>query len=166
MPKKEDKDTSLKITEIMKVGPSVPKIKGNSARDWEFLIYELKKMQVTPGEAYRIINQKKGDTDMRFQWKMMRLTMFIWARVEEDKGMYLKPKIDTVRGVVSARKFQQFFHGYFPDLEFDHDKEVKLLNKLIADKGVRPYFKEGYYLYEGTKRHIPQKHLDRILWEK
>ncbi len=49
---------------------------------------------------------------------------------------------------VSARKFEQFFRGYFPDLEFDHDKEVKLLNKLIADKGVRPYFKEGYYLYE------------------
>ena len=166
MPKKEDKDTSLKITEIMKVGPSVPKIKGNSARDWEFLVYELKKMQVTPGEAYRIINQKKGDTDMRFHGNRMRLTIFIWARVEEDKGMYLKPKIDTVRGVVSARKFEQFFRGYFPDLEFDHDKEVKLLNKLIADKGVRPYFKEGYYLYEGTKRHIPQKHLDRILWEK
>jgi hypothetical protein len=163
MPKKEDKDTALKITEIMKVGPRVPKIKGN---DWEFLVYELRKMKITPGEAYRIIAQKKGDTDMRFQWKMMRLTMFIWARVEEDKGMYLKPKIDTVRGVVSARKFEQFFRGYFPDLEFDHDKEVKLLNKLIADKGVRPYFKEGYYLYEGTKRHIPQKHLDRILWDK
>ena len=164
MPKKEDKDTSLKITEIMKVGPSVPKIKGNSARDWEFLVYELKKMQVTPGEAYRIINQKKGDTDMRFQWKMMRLTMFVWERIEEDKGMYLKPKIDTVRSVVTKRKFEQFFRGYFPDLEFDHDKEVKLLNKLIAEKSVRPYFKEGYYLYERTNTKIPQKVLDRILW--
>ena len=56
MPKKEDKDTALKITEIMKVGPRVPKIKGN---DWEFLVYELRKMKITPGEAYRIIAQKK-----------------------------------------------------------------------------------------------------------
>tara|TARA_R100001377_G_scaffold33048_1_gene18062 strand:- start:17 stop:298 length:282 start_codon:yes stop_codon:yes gene_type:complete len=88
----EKKDTALKITEIYKVGPNVPKIKGESSKDWEFLIYELKKLKVSPGEAYRIINQKKGDTDIRFQWKMMRLTMFVWERMEEDKGMYLKPK--------------------------------------------------------------------------
>ena len=163
MPKKDEKDTSLKITEIMKVGPRVPKIKGN---DWEFLVYELRKMKITPGEAYRIIAQKKGDTDIRFNWKMIRLTMYVWERIEEDKGMYLKPKVDTVRGVVSTRKFKQFFHGYYPDLEFDHEKEVKLLNKLIAEKSVRPYFKEGYYFYEGTKRPIPQKHLDHVLWDK
>ena len=143
----EKKETALKITEIYKVGPNVPKIKGDSAKDWEFLIYEL-----------------KGNTDIRFQWKMMRLTMFVWARVKEDKGMYLKPKIDTVRGVVSERKFAQFFQGYYPDLQFDHDKEVKLLNKLIAEKSVRPYFKEGYYNYEGTNTKIPQKVLERILW--
>ena len=160
----EKKETALKITEIYKVGPNVPKIKGESAKDWEFLIYELKKLKVSPGEAYRIINQKKGNTDIRFQWKMMRLTMFVWARVKEDKGMYLKPKIDTVRGVVSDRKFAQFFQGYYPDLQFDHDKEVKLLNKLIAEKSVRPYFKEGYYNYEGKTTKIPQKVLDRILW--
>ena len=131
MPKKDEKDTSLKITEIMKVGPSVPRIKGNSAKDWEFLIYELKKMQVTPGEAYRIINQKKGDTDMRFQWKMMRLTMFVWERIEEDKGMYLKPKIDTVRSVVTKRKFEQFFRGYFPYL--DRDWETSCQYHLFSD---------------------------------
>tara|TARA_R100001369_G_scaffold13994_1_gene28356 strand:- start:397 stop:903 length:507 start_codon:yes stop_codon:yes gene_type:complete len=162
--RKDEKDTSLKITEIMKVGPRVPRIKGDSAKDWEFLIYELKKLKVTPGEAFRIIAQKKGDTDMRFQWKMMRLTMFVWERMQEDKGMYLKPKIDTVRSVVGQRKFEQFFRGYFPDLEFDHAKEVKLLNKLIAEKSVRPYFKEGYYNYEGKNTKIPQKVLDRILW--
>ena len=90
--------------------------------------------------------------------------MFVWERMEEDKGMYLKPKIDTVRSVVGKRKFEQFFRGYFPDLEFDHAKEVKLLNKLIAEKSVRPYFKEGYYNYEGKNTKIPQKVLDRILW--
>jgi len=168
MATKDNKETGLQITEIMKAGPREPKIKGDSAKDWEFLIYELKKLKVTPGEAYRIISQKKGDTNIRFQWKMLRLTLFIWARVKENEGMYLKPKIDTVRGVVSERKFKQFFYGYYPDLQFDHEKEVKLLNKLIADKGVRPYFKEGYYFYEGIKpgKTIPQKILDRILWDK
>ena len=163
MPKKDIKDTGLQITEIMKVGPKVPKITG---KDWEFLAYELKKLKVTPGEVYRIVSEKIGGTNVRFEWKMLRLTMFIWARVKEDEGMYLKPKIDTVRGVVAARKYKQFFYGYYPDLEFDHEKEVRLLNKLIADKGVRPYFNEGYYFYEGTKKPIPQKVLDKVLWDK
>ena len=163
MPKKDNKETGLQITEIMKVGPKVPKISG---KDWGFLVYELKKLKVTPGEAYRIVSEKIGGTNVRFEWKMLRLTMFIWARVKENEGMYLKPKIDTVRGIVSERKYKQFFYGYYPDLDFDHEKEVRLLNKLIADKGVRPYFKEGYYFYEGTKKPIPQKILDRILWDK
>jgi len=162
MAMKDNKDTGLKITEIYKVGPKVPKISG---KDWEFLVYELKKLKVTPGEAYRIVSEKKGGTNVRFEWKMLRLTMFVWERIEEDKGMYLKPKIDTVRSVVTKRKFKQFFYGYYPDLEFDHEKEVKLLNKLIAEKSVRPYFKEGYYFFEGTKRPIPQKLLDHILWD-
>ncbi|MDC3308317.1 hypothetical protein OAU78_03665 [Candidatus Pelagibacter sp.] len=161
--KKDEKDLPLKITEIFKVGPKpIP----SNNKDWDFLVYELKKMKVTPAEAYRIVAQKKGDTDIRFNWKMIRLSMYVWERIEEDKGMYLKPKIDTVRSVVTKRKFEQFFHGYYPDLHFDHEKEVKLLNKLIAEKSVRPYFKEGYYFYEGTKRLIPQKVLDHILWGK
>ena len=30
------------------------------AKDWEFLVYELKKLKVTPGEAYRIVQRKKA----------------------------------------------------------------------------------------------------------
>ena len=51
---------------------------------------------------------------------MMRLTMYVWERVKEDKTRYLKPKIDTVRAVVEKRRFKDFFHGYYPDLEFDY----------------------------------------------
>ena len=59
---------------------------------------------------------------------------------------------------------KEFFYGFFPDLEFDHEKEVKLLNKLIAEKPQKQFFTEGYYKYEGSNKIIPQKHLDHILW--
>ena len=80
MAKKENKDIPLEIVKIFRSGPKVPRIK---AKDWEFLVYELKKLGVTPGEAYRIINEKKGNTNIRFQWKMMRFTMVegIFGRV-------------------------------------------------------------------------------------
>ena len=162
--KKNIVDTPLKITEIFRVGPRVKAPRNE--RDWDFLVYELKKLKVTPGEAYRIIAEKKGDTNIRFQWKMMRFTMYVWERLHEHDKLFNRPKIDTVREVVSRRKFKEFFYGYYPDLEFDHDKEVKLLNKLIAEKPQRPFFKEGYYFYPGTKKVIPQKVLDTILWEK
>ena len=75
MAKKNQKDTPLKIIEIFRSGPKVPRIK---AKDWEFLVYELKKLKVTPGEAYRIIAEKKCDTNIRFQWKMMRFTHCVY----------------------------------------------------------------------------------------
>jgi|TARA_B110000438_G_scaffold238152_1_gene235832 hypothetical protein len=55
-PKKNITDTPLKIVEIFKAGPKVPRIKN---KDWEFLVYELKKLKVTLGEAYRIVAEKK-----------------------------------------------------------------------------------------------------------
>ena len=95
---------------------------------------------------------------------MIRFTMYVWQRLKEGKNsMILRPKIDSVREVVSERKFKEFFYGYYPDLEFDHDKEVKLLNKLIAEKPQRQFFTEGNYFFPGTKKMIPQKELDRIL---
>ena len=97
---------------------------------------------------------------------MMRLTMYVWERVKEDKTRYLKPKIDTVRAVVEKRRFKDFFQGYYPDLEFDYRREEKLLNKLITEKNGYAYLVEGYYFYEETKRLIPKKHLDTILWPK
>ena len=44
----------------------------------------------------------------------------------------------------------------FPDLEFDHEKEVKLLNKLIAEKPQKQFFTEGYYKYEGVIKSSPR----------
>jgi len=158
---KEREENALKVVDIFRSGPRV-KVK---KPDWDFLVYELRKLKVSPGEAYKIITQKLDkQTNIRFEWKMMRFTMFVWERVKEDRNLFLKPKIETVREVVSSRRFKDFFMGYFPGIEFDHEKEVKLLNKLIHEKPQKPLFLEGNYYYEGTKRVIPQGHLDKIIW--
>jgi len=161
MPPKDNINNALKVTDIFRTGPRT-KIK---EPDWDFLVYELKKLKVSPGEAYRIITAYKSkDKNIRFEWKMLRFTMFVWERVKEDKNLFLKPKIDTIREVVSSKRFRDFFFGYFPGVDFDHQKEVKLLNKLIHDTPQKPYFKEGNYFYEGTKRVIPQDYLDKLIW--
>ena len=163
MPKKDIIRTAQILGKTLREGPRVPQLS-----DWGDLVKELKKLKVSPGEVYRIVAEKKADeeSNIRFNWKMIRFTFFVWERVKEDKGLCLKPKIDTIRAVVSDRRFKQFFYGYFPDLEFNPEKEVKLLNKLVAEKSQKPFFIEGYYKYEGSNRPIPQKHLDHILWGK
>lgn len=158
---RKENTTPYEISEVYEKGP---RVKGPRSRtDWDFLVYELKKMDITPGEAYRIVAEKKGNTNIRFQWKMMRFTMYVWERLHESEKMFQRPKIDTVREVVSRSRFKAFFRGYYPDLDFDHEKEVKLLNKLIAEKPQQQFLTEGNFFYPGTKKIIPQKVLDRIL---
>jgi len=136
--------------------------KPKEVKTWDDLIDNLKKQRLTPGETYRKLNSD----NTRFNWKMIRLTLYVWERVEEDKSGYLKPKIDTVRAVVKTRRFEDFFYGYYPDLKFDERREIELLNKLITEKPGYAYLVEGYYLYPGSKRLIPQKHLNHVLWPK
>ena len=150
-----------KVGEAMRRGPNVPRIK-----TWGDLVDNLKKLKVTPGEAYRTVQEKLTSDNIRFNWKMMRLTMYVWERIEEDKAGYLKPKIDTVRAVVETRRFKDFFYGYHPHLKFEPDREIKLLNKLITEKTGYAYLVEGNYLYPGTNKLIPKKYLDTILWPK
>ena len=159
MPKKVD---TKEVQELLDKG-----LKHKPIDTYTGLGIRLEKLGVTPGEAFRIINEKKHNEregSIRFNWKMIRFTMFIWARLEEERNGYMKPKIDTVKAVVNDRRFKDLMYGYYPDLKFDYENEVNLLNKLIAEKIQRPYFTEGYYKYERTNKIIPQKHLDNILW--
>ena len=60
-------DEKLNIDEkiISEVYEKGPRVKGPRSRtDWDFLVYELKKMDITPGEAYRIVAEKKGNTNI------------------------------------------------------------------------------------------------------
>ncbi len=154
-------EVAQKLDEAIRKGPNVPRLKS-----WGDLVDNLKKLKVTPGEAYRTVQEKLTSDNTRFNWKMIRLTLYVWERVREDKSGYLKPKIDTVRAVVKTRRFEDFFYGYYPDLKFDEKREIELLNKLITEKPGYAYLVEGYYLYPGSKRLIPQKHLNNVLWPK
>ena len=152
---KKDNNIPNEISEVYERGP---RVKGPRSRtDWDFLVYELKKMDITPGEAYRIIAEKKGNTNIRFQWKMMRFTMYVWERLKESEKMFQRPKIDTVREVVSQRRFKDFFRGYYPDLDFDHEKEVKLLNKLIAEKPQQQFLTKEITIIQGLKSSFPRR---------
>ena len=131
---------------------------------WNSLGEQLGNLGVSPQEAFRIIKEKKTKDTTRQNWKMIRFTLFVWERIREDDRGYLKPKIDTVKAVVNDRRFKDLMYGYYPDLKFNYENEVNLLNRLIAEKIQRPYFTEGYYKYERTNKIIPQKHIDNILW--
>tara|TARA_Y100000310_G_scaffold332863_1_gene409256 strand:- start:753 stop:1196 length:444 start_codon:yes stop_codon:yes gene_type:complete len=135
----------------------------SSVKDAQDLGRELRKMNVTPGEALRIIRRVKLGDSTRFNWKMLRFTMFIWERVREYNNEKLRKKIDTIRTIVSSRKFEMFYEGYFPDVKLDKARETHILNKLIAETKQKVYFKEGYYNYEDTKKLIPQSLLSKIL---
>ncbi len=64
----------------------------------ELINNELKKLKVTPGEAYRIIaNLKDKTSSIRYDWKMLRLTMYVWERLHESEKLFNRPKIDTIR---------------------------------------------------------------------
>ena len=152
------------IAELIKRGPKTRPIATYSR-----LVDYLQEKKISPMEALRIINdhkQKSEEGNIRFNWKMIRFTMFVWERLEEDKKGYLKPKIDTVRNVVKQPRFKDLYYGYYPDIKFNYEEEERKLNKLIAEKPQQKFFKEGYYYYPGSTRFVPQKHLDHILSAK
>jgi hypothetical protein len=159
--KRDPKEVAQYIQDTFEYGPDVPKIKS-----WDNLVDHLKKLKVTYGEAYRMIQEKMSNDTIRFNWKMVRLTAYVWERIKEDKDGYLKPKIDTIRAVVSRNTFEALFMGYYRDLEFNFEREVKLLNKLITEKNGQDYMVEGYYLYEHTHKTIPKDHLKAVLFPK
>ena len=82
---KKDIDTNaLKVTDIYRSGPRT-KIKNP---DWDFLVYELKKLKVSPGEAFRIVSAYKDkETNIRFEWKMLRFT-FLYGKESKKIKTY------------------------------------------------------------------------------
>ena len=130
------------------------------------LLENLRRLKVSPGEAFRRINNtiiSRGEGNIRFNWKMVRFTLFVWERIEEELKGYLKPKIDTVKRVCADIRFKEHYYGYYPDIKFNEAKEVKLLNKLIAEKPQKVFFKEGFYKFHRTDKIVPQALLDKIL---
>ena len=128
------------------------------------LIHWLRDNSIPPAQALGIIERAVDTktTGHRFNWKMVRFSLYLWARVAEDKTMFMKPKIDTVRELVSTPKYKKLWGTFPQSRDFDHAKEVKNLAQLIAEPRQQIYFKSANFVYEGTKTPIPQHIVDKI----
>ena len=129
-----------------------------------YLVDYLKDNNVSADIAFGIIERALDtkSTGHRFHWKMTRFTLYIWERVKEKEALFLKPKIDTVREIVSTKKYKRLYDAYPARKPFNHANEVKKLAQLIAEPRQQIYFKEGNFKYEGTNRIIPQHIIDKI----
>lgn len=88
--------------------------------------------------------------------------MFLWKRVEQDKNGNLWKKTDTAKAVVESRKYQDMYKA-FNNSKFDPKREAFNLFKLVTDPRQRPYFKSRYFVFERSKKTIPQDHIDYLM---
>lgn len=134
--------------------------------DYKKVLEFLKENKVDPEKA--LVSLKRDfsvnlpdTTDLKYHWKMTRFTLYIWERVKElDKGN-LGKRIDTVRKVVWSAKFKRLYVTY-PLATFNPESEVKKLTQLIAEKRQDKEFKSKNFVYENTKKNIPQSTINDI----
>jgi|TARA_R100001530_G_scaffold132678_1_gene105304 hypothetical protein len=127
------------------------------------LVAFLKKKHIEPEEAIDICKRatEVNPTNHRTRWKMYRFTMYLWARIDEDKKGLLGKKIETIRRVVGSQPYKNMYKT-FPFGSFNPEKEIDKLNKLISDPRQYPIFKSHNFVYKGTNRNIPQETINKI----
>ena len=138
------------------------------------LIDYLEKRQISPGDAIDIIQASTPEgqeSNKKFNWKMMRFTLYVWKRVEQDKKGNLESKTDTAKEVVNSKNYKQLYEGYHNTTKFDEKKEAKNLFKLVTDPRQKHLFKPRFFVYpknhQNHKKTIPQDHIDHLMqWPK
>jgi hypothetical protein len=131
---------------------------------YKSLIDILNKQNITPKEAIEIFERaaKLNPTNPRTQWKMFRLSMFLWARIEEDKAGFLGKKSDTIRRLIANPKYKRLYQTFPGHGEFNPEKEFKNLSYLINDPRQAPFLKSKYHVFENTQKPIPQDLIDKL----
>ena len=94
-------------------------------------------------------------------WKMWRFTLYLWARIDNEKRGIKKNRIETVAQVVLAPKYKRLYDTFYHP-KFDQNNEIKKLTQLIAEPRQDKEFKSKNFVYEGTKRNIPQEVINRL----
>ena len=127
--------------------------------EYKNLIKYLKDNNVTEDDALLYIRQSMPP---KRHWKMMRFTLYLWKRIEEhNKGMK-RTRISTVMHLVSSPKYKRMYDT-FPGLpKFNSEREAKNLSQLIAEPRQDKEFKSMNFVYEGTKKNIPQTLIDKL----
>jgi len=133
-------------------------------KDIHKLITYLKKEKISPAQALGIIQRANqvNSSNYRTHWKMVRFTLYLWARYKEYKRGDLKPKIQTVREVVATENFKQLYKTYLTRRDFNEKLEVKRLNQLIAETSQQIHFKSKNFVFKGTNKPIPQDIIEKI----
>ena len=134
-------------------------------RDVDKLLVYLDKRGINPLDAIDIIQKstpEAQENNKKFNLKMLRFTMFLWKRAEQDKNGNLWKKTDTAKAVVESRKYQDMYKA-FNNSKFDPKREAFNLFKLVTDPRQRPYFKSRYFVFERSKKTIPQDHIDYLM---
>ena len=158
-----------------------------SGKDIDKLIAYLEKREITPTDAIDIIHASTPEGqegNKKFNWKMLRFSMYLWKRVEQDKNGNLLSKTQTALNTVSQKKYQDLLEGFSNTensaslrpsrrvmtefkLKEKIDKEAKNLFKLVTDPRQKHFFKSRYFVYERTQKTIPQDHIDHLMqWPK
>jgi len=129
------------------------------------LVSYLKKREISAQDAIDIIQKSTPEAqedNKRFNWKMLRFTMFLWKRIEQEKKGNLWSKTDTAKEVVNSKNYKDMYQA-FNSTKLNPEKEAKNLFKLVTDPRQKPYFKSRYFVYERTKKTIPQDHIDYLM---
>ena len=135
-------------------------------RNYSELVEYLKKRGISPQDNVDIVEKttpEAQEDNKRFNWKMLRFTLYLWKRVEQDKNGNLWSKTDTAKEVVESKKYKDMYQPFNSSSRFDPKKEAKNLFKLVTDPRQKPYFKSRYFVYEKSKKTIPQDHIDYLM---
>jgi len=122
------------------------------------LLEMLKERNISEDEAIKYIEQS---IPYKRTWKMWRFTMYLWKRIENEKKGINKNRIETVAEVVVSGPFKRLY-ATFPLLKFNPATEIKRLTQLIAEPRQSKEFKSKNFVYEGTKKNIPQSVIDKL----
>ena len=145
-----------------------------SIKDINELLEYLNLSRISPKDAIQIIHSttpQGKETNKKFNWKMMRFTLYVWQRLEEETLMKnLNTKTESAILTVGKRNYKNLYEGFHDEKIGDgiaERKEALNLFKLVTDPRQREWFKPRYFLYPKTKTTIPQEHIDQLMqWPK
>jgi len=123
------------------------------------LIKMLEQRGISEDEAIKYI---ESSIPYKRTWKMWRFTLYLWMRVYYDKKGITKSRIDVVKEMVNSGKYERLYATFPLPLPMDKEKEIKNLTQLIAEPRQTKEFKSKNFVYEGTKKNIPQSVIDRL----
>jgi hypothetical protein len=123
------------------------------------LLKMLEQRGISEDEAIKYI---ESSIPYKRTWKMWRFTLYLWMRVYYDKKGITKSRIDVVKEMVNSGKYERLYATFPLPLPMDKEKEIKNLTQLIAEPRQTKEFKSKNFVYEGTKKNIPQSVIDRL----